>query len=240
VISAYREPVAGESPREIPTTGLMAYWCAPALMPRRYEPFLWLAAISLLFRLGREGAFCRTGEAKKLYGAGALRDVTSLLNAPRRAARGDGSSALQLLLLADSPKEILTSEDPRVGGLRADLVAAKEEVAVLATARKQPPRFSKAVREELGPDLVAMMIDSACQVHPLLALRWRARFPKSVVFGVNTGFRPDGSTSPDGRRRAADDRRVEEFSRDVAVGCAPQGSFFLRADGNAGNEAPQS
>jgi single-stranded-DNA-specific exonuclease len=27
-------------------------------------------------------------------------------------------------------------------------------------------------------------------VHPLVAQTWRSRFPKSVVLGVNTGFRP--------------------------------------------------
>ena len=46
------------------------------------------------------------------------------------------------------------------------------------------------MREELGADLVAIRIHTGCQVHPLVAQQWRGRFPKSVVFGVNTGYRP--------------------------------------------------
>jgi single-stranded-DNA-specific exonuclease len=190
LISAYRERRDGESAPEIPTTGLIAYWCAQALLRDRSEQFVWLAAVSLLSDLGDKAPFPELAQAKKLYGAGALRDLTSLLNAPRRSARGDASSALQLLLLASSPKEILTSHDPLLAGLRAGLLAAKEEVAAaLAAARKLPPRFSTAVRDELGADLVAIRIDTPCQVHPLVAQQWRARFSKSVVFGVNTGFR---------------------------------------------------
>ena len=51
-------------------------------------------------------------------------------------------------------------------------------------------RCSTRVREELGADLVAVTMHTECQVHPLIAQQWRARFPKSVIFGVNTGFRP--------------------------------------------------
>ena len=191
LVSAYRELSDGESAREIATTGLMAYWCAQALLPGGCEQFAWLAAISLLSDLGDKAPFQELALAKKLYGAGALREVTSLLNAPRRSARGDASSALKLLLLAGSPKELLSSDDPLLASLRAELQAAKSEVAAaLAAARKLPPRFSSAVRDELGADLVAIRIDSGCQVHPLIAQQWRARFPKSVIFGVNTGFRP--------------------------------------------------
>ena len=68
-------------------------------------------------------------------------------------------------------------------------------------ARKQPPRFSKAVREELGADLVAVRMDTPCQVHPLVAQQWRGRFAKSVVFGVNVGYRP-GWVSFSGRAPA--------------------------------------
>ena len=191
LISAYREMAAGEDAREIPTTGLMAYRCAQALLPDDSESFLWLAAISLLSDLGDKAPFAELAQAKKTYGAGALRDVTSLLNAPRRTATGDASAALELLLLGSSPKEILTSEEPRLRELRAKLLEGKAEIAVaLAAARKLPPRFSTAVRDELGADLVAIRMETACQVHPLVAQQWRARFPKSVIFGVNTGFRP--------------------------------------------------
>lgn len=191
LITAYREMGPGENAREIPTAGLMAYRCAEALLPDQHEQYLWLAAISLLSDLGDKAPFPELGAAKKLYGAGALRDLTSLLNAPRRSAQGDASAALELLRLGTSPKQILTSPDPRIVELRDRLLADKAEVAeALTLARKLPPRFSTAVRDELGADLVAVRMDTPCQVHPLVAQQWRARFPRSVIFGVNTGFRP--------------------------------------------------
>lgn len=191
-ISAYREMAEGEDAREIPTTGLMAYRCAGALLGEAAaEGMLWLAGISLLSDLGDKAPFAELAAAKKKYGGGALRDVTSMLNAPRRTATADASAALRLLMVAESPKEILKSEATEIAGLRGELLAAKAEVGeALAAARKLPPRFSTAVREELGADLVAIRMETACQVHPLVAQQWRARFPKSVVFGVNTGFRP--------------------------------------------------
>lgn len=192
LISSYREMGEGEDAREIATTGLMALRCARALVgEERAAEWLWLAGISLLSDLGDKAPFAELAEAKKRYGGGALRDVTSLLNAPRRTAAGDAGAALELLLVAESPKEILKSEAPRISELRERLLAAKAEVGeALAMVRKLPPRFSTKMREELGADLVAIRMRTACQVHPLVAMQWRARFPKSVVFGVNTGFRP--------------------------------------------------
>ena len=191
LITAYRESGRDTEAREIPTTGLMAYRCAQALVPHHHEDLLWLAAISLLSDLGDKAPFVELAQAKKVYGAGSLRDLTSLLNAPRRSASGDASAALALLELGTSPKQILTSVEPRILELRERLLADKAEVAqALAAARKLPPRFSTAVREELGADLCAIRMETPCQVHPLVAQQWRARFPKSVIFGVNSGFRP--------------------------------------------------
>ncbi len=191
LLSAYRETAAHEDAKAIPTTGLLAFRCAEALIPDRAPQFLWLAAISLLSDLGDKAPFPELAAAKKQYGVGALRDATSLLNALRRGATGDASPALELLLRADSPKDLLTSTDPEIEALRDRCLAAKAEVGeALAAARKLPPRFSTKVRDELGADLVAIRMHTPCQVHPLVAQQWRARFPKSVIFGVNTGFRP--------------------------------------------------
>lgn len=173
--------------KDVPTTGLMAWWCARALLGEEHvEEWLWLAGISLLSDLGDKAPFPELAHAKKLFGGGTLRDATSLLNAPRRTASGDATAALRLLLRADNPRQLLSGEFEET----AELVAAKAEVAAaLASARKLPPRFSTKTRAELGADLVAIRIDTPCQVHPLIAMQWRARFPKSVVFGVNTGYR---------------------------------------------------
>jgi single-stranded-DNA-specific exonuclease len=190
VISAYREMGDGEDAKTIATTGLLAYWCVAALVGEETaSAWLWLAGISLLSDLGDKAPFPELAAAKKRFGGGALRDATSLLNAPRRTAAADASAALELLMVAGSAKEVLAGE--RTDGLRGQLLAAKAEVAeALAAARKLPPRFSTAVRAELGADLVAVHLRTACQVHPLVAQQWRGRFKDSVVFGVNSGFRP--------------------------------------------------
>lgn len=178
---------SSENQKEIPTTGLLAFWCALTIATAEAPAWLWLAAISLLSDLGDKAPFPELADAKKQFGGGALRDSTSLLNAPRRTATGDASDALALLLAAESPKDLLSGRHPQL----VQLQAAKAEVAeALALARKLPPRFSTKVRDELGADLVAIRMDTPCQVHPLVAQQWRARFPKSVIFGVNTGFRP--------------------------------------------------
>jgi single-stranded-DNA-specific exonuclease len=188
LLTAYGTGAEGGDGKDVATTGLLAWWCARALCgEERAAEWLWLAGISLLSDLGDKAPFPELAEAKKRFGGGALRDATSLLNAPRRTAAGDGSAGFRLLLKADGPKAVTSGEFPET----AELLRAKEEVgAALASARKMPPRFSKKVREELGADLVAIRMETPCQVHPLVAQQWRGRFPKSVVFGVNTGYRP--------------------------------------------------
>jgi len=188
LLTGYGTGAEGGDGKDVPTTGLLAWWCARALLgAERADPWLWLAGISLLSDLGDKAPFPELAEAKKRFGGGALRDATSLLNAPRRTASGNADGALRLLLKADGPKQLLSGEFEETAALQA----AKSEVGTaLAIARKLPPRFSTEVRDELGADLVAIRIDTPCQVHPLIAMQWRARFPKSVVFGVNTGYRP--------------------------------------------------
>lgn len=169
------------------TTGLLALWCAQAIAPALADELQWLAGISLLSDLGDKAPFPDLAESKKRFGVTALKDLTTLLNAPRRTAEGDASQAMQLLLNTASPKQALATPSPELDALRS----AKAEVSeALAIARKAPPRFSTKWTGELGADMVAVRIDTPCQVHPLVAQIWRPRFPKAVVFGVNVGFRP--------------------------------------------------
>ena len=169
------------------TTGLLALWCAQSIAPELAERLQWMAGISLLSDLGDKAPFGELAESKRRFGVTALRDLTSLLNAPRRAAAGDATVALELLLTAETPKQVLKENGPQLASLRA----AKAEVGeALALARKAAPRFSTKWKEELGADIIAIRIATPCQVHPLIAQIWRPRFPSAVIFGVNTGFRP--------------------------------------------------
>ncbi len=146
---------------------------------------LWLAALSILSDLGDKAPFAELAEAKKRWAAGPMRDAVALLNAPRRTGSADASRGFELLLHAESAKAVLA------GAEAAGLVAAKAETGeALATARKAAPKFSRKYREQLGADLVAIRMDTPCQVHPLVAQTWRGRFKDSIVMGVNFGFRP--------------------------------------------------
>lgn len=174
--------------KDVATTGLLCWWCARELCgDNSANAWLWLVGISLLSDLGDKAPFAELAAAKGRFGGGALREATSLLNAPRRTGEGRADAALALLLKAEGPKDVSNGKHTET----AELLRAKGEVsAAMAIARKQPPRFSKTVRGELGADLVAVRVDTPCQVHPLVAQQWRGRFPKSVVLGVNTGYRP--------------------------------------------------
>jgi single-stranded-DNA-specific exonuclease len=188
LITAYGTGDEAGDGKDVATSGLLSWWCARALVGEaKAAEWLWLAGISILSDLGDKAPFEELTAAKARFGGGALRDATSLLNAPRRTSEGRADAALALLLKADGPKDVTSGKFAET----AELMRAKEEVAeALAYARKQPPKFSKAVREELGADLVAIRIHTGCQVHPLVAQQWRGRFNKSVVFGVNTGYKP--------------------------------------------------
>ena len=188
LLTAYGTGTEGAGGKDIAVSGLMAYWCVRALVGEAQAgEWVWLAGISLMSDLGDKAPFAELAEAKKRFGGSALREATSLLNAPRRTAAGDAGAAFALLLKASDAKDVVLGAWPETAELRR----AKEEVAeALAVARKMPPKFSRAVREEPGADLVAIRMATPCQVHPLVAQQWRARFPKSVIFGVNTGYRP--------------------------------------------------
>ena len=101
-ITTYRRPprpgievIAGHRFDPIPTSSLIAYWCAQEIADA--EPWLWLAALGLIGDMADQAGFDEMAEARR-YGITALRDAVSLINAPRRSASGDASPALRLLL----------------------------------------------------------------------------------------------------------------------------------------------
>ena len=162
-----------------PTSGLLALACASGLPGVVVDDLDWIAAISVLGDLGDKAPFAVLAPVKKKYGAGVLRDATTLLNAPRRSATGDASGALGLLMSVGHPREIAAGERSEAAALRRD----KEEVnAAYTEAKKAAPKFA-------GP-VAAVRIHTPCQVHPLVAQIWRTRLPKMIVMGVNTGYRP--------------------------------------------------
>ena len=176
---APRLVITGYGLDPVPTSGLLALACVSGLPGVDVDDLDWIAAISVLSDIGDKAPFRLVAAAKKRYGAGILRDATTLLNAPRRSPSGDASVALGLLLSGGNPRGIAKGDAPEVASLRRD----KEVVNLAyAEAKKAAPKFA-------GP-VAAIRIHTPCQVHPLIAQIWRTRLPKMIVMGVNTGYRP--------------------------------------------------
>ena len=97
-----------------PTSGLIAFACVGGLPGVNVDDLDWIAAISVLGDIGDKAPFAVLASAKKRYGAGVLRDATTLLNAPRRSATGDASGALALLLSVVAPARDQRRHPPRV------------------------------------------------------------------------------------------------------------------------------
>lgn len=168
--------ISGHGFDPIPTSSLLAYWCAGAVAEA--DPLLWLAALGLIGDMADKAGFAEMDAARR-YGVTALRDAVTLLNAPRRSASGDAGPALALLLKADGPKEITSGQHAETAALRA----AREEVkAELEAAKKIGPKVRGGV--------ALIRFHSPCQIHPLVAQAWRGRLKDNIVMAANTGYRP--------------------------------------------------
>jgi single-stranded-DNA-specific exonuclease len=171
------EAITGFGMSPIPTSSLLAWWCASALS--QVEDLLWLAALGIIGDMADGAGFPEMAEARRRFGSTALKNAVTLINAGRRAPAGDAEPALKLLMKARTPSEVTSGVHPETGLLQA----AKQEVAeALSTAKRTPPKVRNGVA------LIAF--SSPCQVHPLVAQAWRTRLKNEVVVAANTGFRP--------------------------------------------------
>ena len=160
-----------------PTTALLAWWAAGALGDQ--ADLLWLAAVGLIGDMADDQGFPELEAAQARWGKTALRDATSLVNAPRRTASADAGPALRLLLRADGPKAITKGSDPDALALHA----AKAEVrAAMDEAKRVPPT--------IAGDVALIRLHTPCQIHPLIAQQWRSRLRDKIVIAANSGYRP--------------------------------------------------
>lgn len=163
--------------RPIPTSSLLAFWCAAELTDP--EPLLWLAALGIIGDMAEDAGFPELDEARKRYGKTALKDAVSLINAPRRTASADAGPSLALLLKGEGPKDVIGGRYPETELLKA----AKAEVAAeLETARRVAPKVRDGV--------ALIRFSSPTQIHPLIAQQWRGRLKGEIVLAANTGYRP--------------------------------------------------
>lgn len=180
------EVVSGYGLEPTPSTSLLAFWAAEGLLGEEAaEDLLWLAAVGLVGDYGERAPFEELARAKKRHTAKRLREAASLVNAPRRAAKGDAAPALALLLKADDPADLLSGRHAEAAACQA----AREEVqAALAEARRAAPRFG--AKGSPGEGVAIVRVDSPCQVHPLVAQSWVGRLKGRPVFAANFGFQP--------------------------------------------------
>lgn len=212
VISGY-----GEDPP--PTSSLLAWRCAHAIPEA--DDMLWLAALGIIGDLGDKAPFPELRQARSRYGAGVLREAASLINAPRRTSTGDARPALNLLLKANSPREVISGIHPETEILRA----AREEV-------KSAFQAAKRVAPKIRDDVALILFASPCQLHPLVAQVWRGRLRNNIVIAANTGYRPGWVHFS---ARSASGRNLVEFLREVAPADADEnyGSGHEQATGGA-------
>lgn len=172
VVSAYDwEP--------IPCSAWLAYGLLEAAAPEVDElrEMDWIAAVGVISDLGETAPWPMMADAKRRHTAKWLKEATVLVNAARRASTFRAPEALDLLLRMDGPKSLAASPEA------APLHDARAEVkAEMDIAGQAPPTFS-----ETEP-FALIRVDSACQVHPLIAQRWRTRLPTYAVICANTGY----------------------------------------------------
>ena len=211
--------ISGFDMDPVPTTSLLAYWCGSAIA--EVEDLLWIAALGIIGDMAEKSGFPELEDARSRYGITALREATALLNAPRRSATGDTKPALDLLMKAGGPKEILSGEHPETALLREARDEVKRELEV---AKRVPPK--------VRGNVALICFDSRCQIHPLVAQAWRGRLRNNIVLAVNTGYRPGWIHFA---ARTALDLDLIAFLRDNAPPGADEnyGSGHIQATGGA-------
>ncbi|KKY29187.1 putative dhh family protein [Phaeomoniella chlamydospora] len=109
----------------------------------------------------------------------AIQDAVALLNAPRRTARYDVQTAWEALLESTKPKDLL---------LNKRLLMARAEINdEVERHTHTPPKFSKDGK------IAVLRINSAAQVHPVIATRWAGYLNSKaleIVMVANSGYLP--------------------------------------------------
>ena len=149
----------------------------------------WIAGVGTISDLGEKAPWDRLPAIKKRWTAKWLKETVALVNAARRAPTFDAETALDALMTFDDPKTLATSETPAADRLRAARQRVNEEVA---EARKAAPLFAERAPDVPGvPDdlrFALVTVESAAQVHPLIAQQWRGRLKGYPVICANTGY----------------------------------------------------
>jgi single-stranded-DNA-specific exonuclease len=171
LISSYRW-------RPSPCTAALTWWLMATLTD--VSDLDWIAALGIIGDMGEHAEIEPLPTARRRYGARILRSAASLVHAARRSASGDPGPALDALLEAREPGDIVHG---RLSAARELAELRRAFNAALAATQRVSPVFR---------DRVALIrVNSPYQVHPCLAQVWRGRLPDHVVIVANDGYVPD-------------------------------------------------
>lgn len=167
----------------VATSSLLTYLICRDLHEGVEESCDWLCIMGTHGDLGNtlkwEPPFPDMKAAFKKYTKKALNDAVSLINAPRRTAAFNVSSAWSALAAAESPAVLLKN--------RALLAARAEVNAEVERCTHTAPKFSSDAK------IAVFRISSEAQVHPVIATRWAGHLQSAkleVIMVANEGYLP--------------------------------------------------
>ncbi|KAF3766880.1 DHH phosphoesterase [Cryphonectria parasitica EP155] len=177
-----RHVSACDSP-PVATSSLLTYLICRELHDEVQSQCDWLCIMGTHGDLGNtlkwEPPFPDMKEAFKKYTKKALNEAVSLINAPRRTASFSVPVAWAALTAAKSPSDLLRNRE---------LLAARAEVnAEVERCTHTAPKFSGDAK------IAVFRINSAAQVHPVIATRWAGHLQSAkleVVMVANEGYAP--------------------------------------------------
>jgi nanoRNase/pAp phosphatase (c-di-AMP/oligoRNAs hydrolase) len=165
----------------VATTSLLTYEICKTLHPSLESSCAFLACIGTHGDLGNtlkwNPPFPDMKETFRTYTKKSINDAVSLLNAPRRTAKYDVITAWEALLHSKEPKDLLIN-----GRLQSARAEINEEVEMNTHT---PPTFTPDGR------MAVLKINSAAQVHPIIATRWAGHLNSKalqIVMVANYGY----------------------------------------------------
>ncbi|KAF2734900.1 DHH phosphoesterase [Polyplosphaeria fusca] len=167
----------------VATSSLLAYHICLPLHPSLDATISWLAALGTHGDLGGtlkwEPPFPDMAPTFKVHPKKSINDAVALINAPRRSAAYNVSSAWDIVLKASGPASILGNE-----GLKDASFEVRQETE---RCTHTPPKFSR------DASIAVLTISSKAQVHPVIATRWSGHLKSDkleIVMCANEGYLP--------------------------------------------------
>ncbi|CAI6333885.1 unnamed protein product [Periconia digitata] len=167
----------------VATSALLTYHICLDLCPDLRDKLSWLAALGTHGDLGTSlkwlPPFPDMTATFKSYSKKSINDAVSRVNAPRRSAAYNVKAAWTAVINAASPSALANDT-----ALLAAGAEVREETERWAHV---PPRFSK------DATIAVLTINSAAQVHPLIATRWAGSLKSDkleIVMCANEGYLP--------------------------------------------------